>query len=75
MGNSNNVSIDRLDGLKFIYELQKDKKEISLVELLKIKACILKWLEEEAFIFWNESKTKVSITEKGILYLTDKQWI
>lgn len=75
MGNSNNASIDRLDGLKLVYRLQQNKEEVSLVKLMKIKAYVLEWLEEEGFISWNESRTKASITEVGIQYLNDRQWI
>ena len=75
MGNSNNTSIDRLDGLKLVYDLQKNKEEVSSVKLMKIKAYVLEWLEEEGFISWNESRTKACITEQGIDYLTDRQWI
>ena len=75
MGNSNNDSIDRLDGLKLVYNLQKNKEEVSLVRLMKIKTYVLQWLEEQGFISWNERRTKASITDEGIQYLNDRQWI
>ncbi len=75
MGNSDNRSIDRLDGLKYIYDLQIDKEEVSSVKLMKIKSYVLDWLEDKGFIFWNDSKTKVSITEKGMQELKDRKWL
>ena len=75
MGNSNNASIDRLDGLKLVYDLQKNKEEVSSVKLMKIKAYVLEWLEKQGFISWNERRTKASITDEGIQYLNDRQWI
>ena len=75
MGNSDNRSIDRLDALKLVYSLQKNKEEVSSVKLLKVKAYVLDWLEEEGFISWNKSRTRVSITEEGIAELKDRKWI
>jgi DNA-binding PadR family transcriptional regulator len=75
MGNSDNRSIDRLDALKLVYGLQKNKEEVSSVKLLKVKAYVLDWLEEEGFISWNKSRTRVSITEEGIAELKDRKWI
>jgi|TARA_Y100000310_G_scaffold344487_1_gene457514 DNA-binding PadR family transcriptional regulator len=75
MGNSDNRSIDRLDGLKYIYDLQINKEEVSSVKLMKIKSYVLDWLEDKGFIFWNDSKTKVSITEKGMQELKDRKWL
>ena len=75
MGNSNNTSIDRLDGLKLVYDLQKNEEEVSSVKLMKIKSYVLDWLEEQGYISWNENKTKACITDKGIGYLAERKWI
>ena len=75
MGNSDNRSIDRLDALKLVYSLQKNKEEVSSVKLLKVKAYVLDWLEEEGFISWSKSRTKVSITEEGVEELKKRSWI
>jgi hypothetical protein len=75
MGSSDNRSIDRLDALKLIYGLQKNKEDVSSVKLLKVKAYIIDWLEEKNFISWNKSRTKVSITEEGVEELKERSWI
>jgi len=75
MGNSDNRSIDRLDALKLVHNLQKNKEEVSSVKLLKVKAYVLEWLEEEGFISWSKSRTRVSITEEGIEELKKRSWI
>ena len=75
MGNSNNTSIDRLDGLKLVYKLQGEKEEVSSVKLMKVKSYVLDWLQEKGFISWNDSKTKASITEEGVAELKDRKWI
>jgi len=75
MGNSDNRSIDRLDGLRLIYDLQNQKEEVSSVKLLKVKPSILEWLELQKFIVWNEARTRVSITDLGVEELSNRKWI
>ncbi len=75
MGNSDNRSIDRLDGLKLIYDLQNQKEEVSSVKLLKVKPSVLEWLELQEFIVWNETRTRVSITDLGVKELSNRKWI
>ena len=70
-----NVSIDRLDALRMIFDLQDHKGEVSLVKMLKIKPEIIRWLVSSEFIEWNEKKTKVCVTENGVNELLSKSWI
>jgi len=75
MGSSDNRSIDRLDGLKLIYDLQNYDEEVSLVKVLKIKPSILEWLEKQNYIEWNETRTRLSITDDGVAELRIRKWI
>tara|TARA_Y100000310_G_C20486718_1_gene717213 strand:+ start:168 stop:395 length:228 start_codon:yes stop_codon:yes gene_type:complete len=75
MGNSDNRSIDRLDGLRLIYDLQNYDEEVSLVKVLKIKPSILEWLEKQSYIKWNETRTRLFITDDGIAELRTRKWI
>jgi hypothetical protein len=75
MGNSDNRSIDRLDALRLVLELQNQKEEVSSVQLLKVKPAIISWLEDKGFIVWNKPHTAVSVTDKGIEELTNRKWI
>jgi len=75
MGNSDNRSIDRLDGLRLIYDLQNQKETVSSVKLLKVKPSIMDWLELQEFIVWNDARTRVSITDLGVEELTNRKWI
>ncbi len=75
MGSSDNRSIDRLDGLRLIYDLQNYDKEVSLVKVLKIKPSILEWLEKQGYIEWNETRTRLSITDDGVAELKIRKWI
>ena len=75
MGSSDNRSIDRLDGLRLIYDLQNYSEEVSLVKVLKIKPSILEWLEEQSYIEWNETRTRLSITDDGVAELRIRKWI
>ena len=75
MGNPDNRSIDRLDGLRLIFDLQNYEEEVSLVKVLKIKPSILEWLEEQGYIGWNETRTKLSITDDGVAELRIRKWI
>ena len=75
MGSSDNRSIDRLDGLKLIYDLQNYDEEVSLVKVLKIKPSILEWLEKQNYIDSNETRTRLSITDDGVAELRIRKWI
>ena len=75
MRNPDNRSIDRLDGLRLIFDLQNHEEEVSLVKVLKIKPSILEWLEKQGYIEWNEIRTRLSITDDGVAELKIRKWI